>query len=402
MSRPHVIFVNRFYWPDEPATAQLLHDLARALAARGAEVVVLARDPGVAGVPAAELRDGVSIRRIRTTRCGPRRALGRLLDLATFYPGAVWRLWRCTRRGSTIVALTDPPLIGVVAAVVARIRRARLVHWVQDIYPEIAADLTGHRWLLACRPARDLAWRRAAACVLPGDDMAKVARAAGVPAQRLAVAANWAPEGLAPAPASAVAALRQEWGLAEHFVIAYSGNLGRVHDLDPVLDLAAELRPDPHFQFLFVGGGAQRRGLQAAARARQLDQVHFHPAQPRADLGRSLGAADLHLVTLRPGAESYVFPSKLYGITAVGRPVLFIGPRDCELARIIRTQGLGATFGRDEIGAMAAWLRQVASDPAAVEQMQAAGRRFAATGFLAAVAAWWQIVTDSPRTAPAT
>ncbi|MCX6954317.1 MAG: glycosyltransferase family 4 protein, partial [Verrucomicrobia bacterium] len=348
------LFLNRFYWPDEPATAQLLTDLAESLAARGHEVVVIASHPGRPEVPATETRRGVRIVRVRGTRWARSGLVGKAVDYASFYVGALWRLLLTARHGDAVVALTDPPLLGVGVWLVTALRGARLFHWAQDIYPELAIELAGQRWLGLLRPLRDLAWRRAERCITLGADMAAIVAAAGVPAAKISLAPNWAPAGLAPQPAGAGDALRRDWGLVGKFVIAYSGNLGRVHDLDPVLAVAAELRADPRIVFLFVGGGARRAALETEAARLGLTNVQFRPAQPRAQLASALALGDVHLVTLLPGRERYVFPSKLYGIAAVGRPVVFIGPRGCELGRLVATppHHFGRSFDRSEIGAI--------------------------------------------------
>src|SRR5580658_4337727 len=150
--KPGILFVNRFYWPDERATAQLLSDLAEALAARGHTVAVIACHSGDRGVPYSELRAGVRILRVRCTRLGHRSLSGRALDFATFSLGALWRVARTLRSGDAAIVLTDPPLLGILAWPLARLRRARIFHWIQDIYPELAMELAGHRWLRAVRP----------------------------------------------------------------------------------------------------------------------------------------------------------------------------------------------------------------------------------------------------------
>lgn len=393
MKSVRVFFLNRFYWPDEPATAQLLTDLATALAARGHDVTVIASRGSDSTLPERETRDGVTIERVRTTRWGRRSVPGRIADFATFYPGALWRLLRLARRGDTVVALTDPPLLGVFVCFVAWIRHANLIHWVQDIYPDVAADLTGQRWLMALRPMRNFAWRWAKVCVVPGHDMAALLAAAGVAPGRIVVSPNWAPAGLRPPSASDVAALRMQWELAGKFIVGYSGNLGRVHDLDPLLEVAAALNDDPAFAFVFIGEGARRASLEAAARARGLRNVHFRPPQPRGQLAITLGVADVHFVTLRPGAERHVFPSKLYGIAQVGRPVLFVGRHGCEVARTVQEHGFGAAFTREETGAIAETIRQLRADPGRLSAMQAAAVHFAPHGFDDAVENWHRLIS---------
>ncbi len=401
-----LIFANRFYWPETPATGQLLTDLAEGLAGRGHAVIVLTSTGNDGGMPlpAAENRNGVSIVRLRGTRWHKLGLLGKACDYASFYTAVLWRAWREVRTGDTLVALTDPPLLGIGLAAVARVRGAALVHWAQDIYPEIAIQLAGLKPLALLRPLRDTSWRRARTVVTLGDDMAATVRRAGVPADRVAVIPNWAPVGLAPVPSEERDAQRRAWGLEGKFVVAYSGNLGRVHDLDPVVEAATRLRDRPDIVFLFVGGGARLAELQAAVRSRKLTNVSFQPAQPRACLARSLASGDLHLVTLLPGCERYVFPSKLYGPLAVGRPVLAVASPDSELARLVTDAGIGvATDGRDSAG-LAATIGALADAPARVAALAQAALDYAANrgGLELALARWARVLGYAPATRPAT
>jgi len=388
-----LIFLNRFYWPEEPATAQLLTDLAEAFAREGHDVTVVTSHPGHAGLPHRQVHHGVTIRRVRSTRLG---GLGKVLDFATFQLAALGRLLLLARRDDRVVVLTDPPLLGIGGWLTARLCGARVHHWVQDIYPEIAVALTGHTWLALTAPLRNLAWRRADGCVTLGTDMAATVAAAGVDPRRIAIVPNWAPAGLEPQPASAADELRRAWGLEGKFVVAYSGNLGRVHDLWPVLDAAAELRGDPGIAFVFIGNGPQRAALEAGASQRGLTNVQFHPPQRRSRLNAALALGDVHLVTLLPGCERLVFPSKLYGVAAVGRPVVVIAPRDCELARLVESAGLGRAFDRADPVALAAGLRALAADRAVVDRMGRAAERFGrdATGPTRALAAWQAHLED--------
>ena len=303
-------------------------------------------------------------------------------------------------RGDKVVVLTDPPLLGIGAWLVARLCGARIFHWVQDIYPEIAMALTGHRWLGLMRPFRNLAWRRSDGCVTLGTDMALTLASAGVPTSKITVSPNWAPAGLRPPLAADSIALRQAWQLEGKFIVAYSGNLGRVHDLNPVLKVAEILHTETSIAFVFIGAGAQRAVLESRATALGLGNVHFHPAQPRCQLAETLAMADIHLVTLLPGCEGLVFPSKLYGVAAVGRPVIFIGPPDCELAGLLTRHDFGLAFTRDQITAIAITLRELSTDPARLDQLAASAVRFghAHSGPSRAAGTWQQLIAPVVET----
>ena len=391
-----LIFVNRFYWPEENATSQLLVDLAEALAALGHTVTILTSRPAGSALPTREIHHGVTIRRVAGTRWQRLGLPGKAVDFLTFYVRVLGTLLFTAQRGDAVVALTDPPLLGIGAWLAARFCGARIFHWVQDIYPEIATHIGGHAWVQLFSPLRNFSWRRSDGCMVLGADMAALVSATGVAPDKITVSPNWAPAGLDVQPHGAADGLRKAWGLEGKFVVAYSGNLGRVHDLEPVLEAATQLRNDPDIAFVFIGGGAQRAHVQSIASARGLAHVHFHPAQPRADLARTLALGDLHLVTLLPGCAALVFPSKLYGIAAVGRPVAFVGPPDCEIARLIESHGLGRAFDRNDVDGLSGYIRELRATPELRQRLGAAAARFYRdeTGLPRAVSAWEKRLTS--------
>ena len=405
-TRPRVVFVNRYYWPDELATAQLLTDLAEGLAAHGGQVVVIASHDGTASMPDREARHGVEIVRVRSTRWGHRGMAAKAADYLTFAFAARRALRARVRPGDWLVAMTDPPALAPIAASVARRADARLVHWLQDIHPEISLALSGSRLLAALSGPwmrwRDAAWQSAHACVAISRDMAGLVGEHGISPEHLRVIPDWAPGGetLTPVP-PAQNELRHAWGVADKFVVAYSGNLGRVHALESVLAAAALLRNERDLVFLFIGNGPRRPALEAAARAEGLTNVRFLPPQPRSRLAESLSVGDVHLVTLLTGCERCVFPSKLYGILAVARPVVFVGSPQCELAQSVRQHGAGLVIPPDDPAALAAALCDLRAVAERRNAMAEAAARWAheTGGLPAALAAWTKLleVNLAPR-----
>lgn len=390
MSKPRVIFVNRVYHPAEAATAQLLHDLATALVDRGWPVEVIAAGGETAAQPGVQVH-----------RTGGTEAHGGLFSRArnylAFLRRARARLASTLQPGDIVVPMTDPPMLGAALAPVARSRRARIVHWVQDIYPEVVTAHAGAWLALPLTPLRwwrNAAWRTADACVTVGEEMGAHLHGEDVPPGNVRVILNWAPRELAAAPSpEAVAACRREWGLEDRFVVAYSGNLGRVHEFDAVLAAAADLRSAPSFAFAFVGGGARLEELRQVVAARSLANVRFFPPQPRARLAAALAAADAHLVTLRPGFGHLVNPSKLAGVLAAARPVLFVGPTHGAISRLLEAEDCGLAFPPDDGPGLAAAIRRWQADPACLLTLRKNARRAYERRFtLAAAAAAWDEV----------
>lgn len=393
-----VFFVNRFYWPDEPATAQLLTDLAEALATIGLAVTVITSSPREPIRPTVETRNGVEILRVRSSRWGRRNLLGRSGDFISFSIGALRMLSARIRAGDTVVVMTDPPLLGIPASRLAHRRGARLFHWIQDVYPEIATAVSGTRLPLLFRAARNRAWHRADRCIVLGADMAHFVASVGVAKEKILICPNWAPAGLAPVAESSASNLRTHWNLTGKFIVGYSGNLGRVHDLEPALEVATALRNEPDISFVFIGDGAQKHALQTIVSNRRLTNVFFQPSQPRERLAETLSLPDLHLVTLRAGCEPFVFPSKLYGIAATGRPVLFIGPPQSEFALLVQSHGFGIAVSREDPTAAVDAILRLRSDAGQQAALRQAAGHFSETkGQLSHAIAIWSSLLQSGK-----
>src|SRR5256885_971658 len=118
-------------------------DLAESLVERGVVVTALAgrgRYNGGEKLKRSESYKGVRIERAWATGFGKRNVIARVSDYLSFYLGASWKLLRLPRH-DIVMALTTPPLIGLIALIIGRLRGLRVVSLVQDIYPDVAISL---------------------------------------------------------------------------------------------------------------------------------------------------------------------------------------------------------------------------------------------------------------------
>jgi colanic acid biosynthesis glycosyl transferase WcaI len=391
------IFVNRYFHPDHSATSQMLSDLAFAFAAPTTPGdqpctvrIITSRqcyDAPDAQLAARETIAGVDIYRVWTSRFGRINLAGRAVDYLTFYLSAAWTLWRLTRGGDVVIAKTDPPMLSIFAAPIVKLRGARLVNWLQDVFPEVAEALgvgSGRVVALgygALRSLRNATLRMAAMNVVLGERMAEKLAALGVSPKQIRIIPNWADGTLIRPVEQAVNALRSAWGLQDRFVVGYSGNLGRAHEYATLLDAITALDQRSTDQmagqvsWLFIGGGALFEAFKGAVQQRGLKSVVFQAYQPRERLGESLSAIDVHLISLRPELEGLIVPSKYYGIAAAGRPAIFIGDPDGEIARANTRNGCGVNVAEGDHRALAAAVMQLASAPDTCRAMGTAARR---------------------------
>ena len=377
-----LIFVNRYFHPDHSATSQMLSDLAFALARDGEDVAVISSrqlyQRADARLAARERVHDVEVYRAGSTRFGRAGIIGRTVDYLSFHVTAAIALARIARRDDIVVAMTDPPLMSVTAAIVAKFKRFRLVNWLQDLYPEVAfhsgiAFTDGWLGRLLCW-ARNRSLGAAAANVAIGEQMALRLERENVPRGRIAMISNWTDD-LNIMPTDCDNPLREDWDLKGKFVVGYSGNLGTAHEASAILGAAEILKDRTDICFLVIGGGSRLSDLQREVRTRNLTNFVFKPHQPRQLLPMTLTLPDVHWLSLRTEFEGLILPSKFYGIAAAGRAMILIGAETGELARLVRSKDCGIAVAPTAHGRLARAISDLADSPSLRADMGRNARR---------------------------
>ena len=306
---------------------------------------------------------------------------GRLSDYFTFYMGAALKLFTLPRH-HIVMALTTPPLIGLLALAACRARRMRFVALVQDVYPDVGVALgTFKKGSLLTRmldALNRLVLRHADRVIVLGECMREVVESKlsdGAARSRVDVIHNWADgEKIGPLGSDEANPFVTEQDLSERFVVLFSGNFGRVNDFLTPLEAARLLKERTDIAFVLVGDGAKGFEIREFIARHELANVRVMPYQPRENLRYSLAAGDAHLVTLAEGLAGLSVPSKTYGILAAGRPILFVGDTRSDAARLVAGNGCGEVVATGDAARLAETIALWADDPARVEQMGRAAR----------------------------
>jgi glycosyltransferase involved in cell wall biosynthesis len=349
----HVAFFNRSYWPDQTATGQLLTDLCEDLVREhGCRVTVvsgpaLAPLPGQAvvrrGVAMRDERHGVTVLRATGTRFDKRRFAGRAANYLTYF-GAACLTGLRLERPDVVVALTDPPIVGLAAAMASRRFGVPFVMAFKDLFPEVTSllpDFHSDAIDAALQRVNRYLVRRADMNVALGETMKqRLIENKGAPPARVTIIPDWA-DTSAITPGAKDNAFARAHGLVDKFVVMHSGNLGLSQGLETIVEAAARLRDQGDIVFVFQGDGVSKPALEALVRAQRLDNVRFLPFAPKASLGEAFAAADVFVVSLQRGLAGYIVPSKLYGILAAGRPYIAAVEEQCEVAALTRSRACG-------------------------------------------------------------
>jgi glycosyltransferase involved in cell wall biosynthesis len=157
------------------------------------------------------------------------------------------------------------------------------------------------------------------------------------------------------------------------FVVMYSGNHSPASPVTTLLRAALKMRSDPRFLFMFIGGGSDKRAVDAAIAVNQLTNSVSLPYQPLERIRYSLSTADLHVVTLGDEMVGIVHPCKIYGAMGAGRPVLLVGPRPSHAADLIERHDVGWQIEHGDVDGLVDAIRRAADLSA--ESRIAIGRR---------------------------
>jgi len=381
--KPDVVFVERYFYPEGWGGAQIPRDITAELARAGLRVAaVCGRDQYIAekaGQSQDPRKHGVAIWYVPRYR----------LEKSTS-KSILSQLWFCTIASVTIafrgrpalfMVQTNPPLVVVALSAIAAILRRPLILVAQDLYPEvmIVHGMLGARSLLGRALTRmfRMAYQSAACVVSLSPDMTRRLTEKGVAAERIQEICNWATGDPSVVRGSANKMVSQ-WNLIGRFVVLYAGNLGMAHDAETIVravgiasSKVAQLR------LIFVGEGGRTDATKRLVDELGLCEfVMFKPSVPMELLPHALGAADLALVTLLPGFEGLVVPSKVFGHMARGIPTMYIGPRNGDIAVLLAKSSGGIALENGDVAAAAACLVELAGDRSALERMGASAARY--------------------------
>lgn len=349
----HVAFFNRSFYPDTAATGQLLTDLCEDLVRNhGCRVSVVAGVPLLPSGAAPrvgwrlvgrETYRGVDIFRALGTHFDKMRFAGRASNYITYFVSACWAGLRLDRP-DVVVALTDPPIIGLAALLAARRFRVPLVMSYRDLFPEVTAllpDFHSDTIDALLQAVNRFLVRKAARVVALGETMRRrLIEDKGAPPEKTVIIPDWA-DTSAISPGPKRNAFSEAHGLAGRFVVMHSGNIGFSQSLETVVDAAMILRDVADIHVVFVGEGVKKADLEDRARSLGLSNITFLPFQPKERLAESFASADVFIVSLQRGLAGYIVPSKLYGILAAGRPYVAAVEDTCEIALIARAHQCG-------------------------------------------------------------
>lgn len=381
----HILLLHQAFVALDEAGGTRHYEMASYLASGGHCVTVIASQTSyltgtTAGAAWEETIDfaqsggRLTIIRVDTLPGLHRSFVRRVFNFLSFTWNAFWAGLRI--KDVDLVWGTTPPIFQAASAwALARLKGAPLLLEVRDLWPAfaVAMNVLRNPLLIAASEWLERFLYRVADTVLlnsPGFQEHVQARGA----RHVRIVPNGADASMFD-PTASGAAFRKLHGLEGKFVVLYAGAHGLANDLGVVLGAAGELRSEEQIAFVLVGDGKDKPKLQAQAAEMGLGNVHFIAPLAKREMAEALAAANVCIAILKPLPQyATVYPNKVFDYLAAGRPVALA--IDGVIRRVVEQAGAGVFVPPGDPAAMAAALRQLASQPAETARLGAAGRAY--------------------------
>lgn len=289
--------------------------------------------------------------------------------LYTWSLGALQMLWIVAwkYRKAHILSITNPPL----SVFVPWLLGCQYDVLVYDVYPDA---LVHYRYAKAKNPIVKL-WRslnksalgKAQKIYTLSETMKSLVAQYAAP-ERIAIVPIWTDNTFIQPIPKAENQFLADKPFKDKFIIAYSGNMGRTHPVEVLVDLSRRLDPQL-FHVVLIGGGHKYAQIQKLLEQEPSDNVTLLPWQPVEMLPHLLSAADIGVVTLDKEASSLSVPSKTFNILSVGNPILAIASQDSELKRLLEQYNCGATFEADRLDDILSFVKALRADPVKYDRL---------------------------------
>ena len=308
--------------------------------------------------------------------------LSRLLSWLSYTLLAILKVSRCSRE-TLIFVVSNPPILAIFVFFIAKLMRLRYVVLVYDIHPDVAINLgvvsERNPLVKLWRWANKKSWEGAECVFTIGEVMAenleKKFDSGKTTLGSVCVIRPWAdPEFIKPIKKKNNP-LARGLGQQGFLTVLYSGNMGESHDMESMLEAAAMLANQKKIKFLFVGEGEKWPWVKNFVQRNGLENCQVLPFQPEETIPYTLAMADISIVSLDPGAEGLMVPSKTFYYMAAGSAVIGICKGRNDLAHSIEICEAGLTVAPGNPELLASSILSLLENPDLLNQFKNNARR---------------------------
>lgn len=342
-----ILILSEFFYPDKSSTPKVLTELAEDLVEYGLEVDVITSKASYKGenkdLKNNEVYNDIKIKRIKSTRLNRNCYIGRILNYVTFLLSTLLSILN-KNDYDCMLTVSNPPVLPIIGYIVNKLKGKPYVYLLHDIYPDIAVKVgainEGGLVFKLISFLNKKIFGNAEKIIVLGKDMKQNLLDKNVSSEKIEIITNWADKSKIYKENKDNTFSREE-KINKTFNIVYTGNIGRFHDIETILDSALKLKCKTNIKFIFVGDGYKKQLIEDYIEKHELKNINILGYKYGEVYNQLLNASDLFITTLAKGIEGLGVPSKTYSYLAAGKPIIAIMDKSSEIGNLVEEKRLG-------------------------------------------------------------
>jgi colanic acid biosynthesis glycosyl transferase WcaI len=341
VNKKKILIHSIVFSPDGASTAYLYNDIALKFSEAGYDVVVLTTTPHYNIVSEELAKQPLSLKwwglyykssfhNISVIHVPQKKFKTLILrNLGFVYWHVVSLILGLLQKNVSLILSPSPPLtIGLVNIIIAKIKGAKVIYNVQEIYPDFLINqgtLKVNYLIKALKSLEHIIYNHSDAVTTIDDVFYKTIANRFKDPSKLHIIPNFVDTDLYRPLSSDQINLDDNLFAKKEGVlkVMYAGNVGYAQDWESLLQIAKLLKADK-VEFFVIGEGVMKSYLEKEKQLHNLVNLHLIPYQPRDKMPQLVAYADLHFIFMTKQMEGLGFPSKVYTIMACEKPLLIV------------------------------------------------------------------------------
>jgi len=343
-----ILIVTEYFYPNETTTSYYLTQIIKEYSKYN-EVKVITN---------TELKqkheiinENIEVIRIQENKLNKNNLFSRVFKLIISSIKLSWIANKFIKTNTHLFTVTNPAFIMVFFAIIKKFKKFNYTLLVYDVFPEnlLATNILKKKSIIykLVKKLFDWSYSKADRLIVIGRDMEEVIQEKTNNQVPITIMENWCNyKEIIPCKKDEnkiIKILKLEYKK----VFLFAGNLGRVQGIDNLIE-ATRLVKDKDFRLLFIGDGAMKNRIEEYIKNNQNSKIIYGGAFPQSEQNNFLNACDVAIVSLDKSMYGLGVPSKSYYNMAAEKPILYIGDRYSEIARVVSDFDIGWVSPPDE------------------------------------------------------
>lgn len=363
-----VLILSEFFYPDKSSTPKVLTELAEDLVAYGLEVEVITSKTSYKGensnLKTREVYKDIVINRVNSTELNRNSYIGRIVNYITFLISTFIKVI-IKKDYDCILMVSNPPVLPLIGYIVNKFKKKPYVYLLHDVYPDIAVKVGAIKEnglvFKVMEYINKKIFNSASKVIVLGKDMKKNLLDKKVDENKIEIITNWADKEKIYKENKKNDFSVQEC-ISETFNIVYTGNIGRFHDVETILETANKLKDNSKISFIFVGDGYKKQNIENYKKENSLNNIKLMGYKYGETYNQLLNASDIFITTLDKGIEGLGVPSKTYSYMAAGKPIIAIMNSSSEIGSLVEEKELGIRINSGESDKIVEFISKISND----------------------------------------